>query len=108
MSNPASPTIRDVVSDVVHGFSDEWDIASLAITPNPIAITGTGTQQLTVTATRQDGATSVVTSQCTFVSATPAKATVSAAGLVTGVATGTSVISASLQGVTATDTATIS
>ena len=33
-----------------------------------------------------------VTAGCTFVSATPAKATVSAGGLITGVATGTSVI----------------
>lgn len=102
------PYIRDVVSDVVHGFDPLADVSSIALTPNPIAITGTATQQLVATATLRDGTTRVVTTQCTYVSATPSKATVSAAGLVTGVAASTSVISATYQGITATDTCTVS
>jgi uncharacterized protein YjdB len=51
-----------------------------------------------------------VTAGCTFVSATPAKATVSATGLVTGVAAGTSVVTATYpdpnRGADRTDTVT--
>jgi len=52
-----------------------------------------------------------VTAGCTFVSATPAKATVSATGLVTGVAAGTSVVTATYPnptgGADRTDTVTV-
>ncbi len=81
-----------------------------------LAITGAATTyanssaapgQIIVTATYADGKTQVVTLQATYVSATPAHATVSATGLVTPVAAGTSVVTVSFAGVSATQTYTV-
>ena len=69
--------------------------------------TTTGTRQLRV----KDSNGVDRTASATFVSATPAKATVSAGGLVTGVAAGTSVITATypdpVSGTDVTDTVTV-
>lgn len=76
--------------------------------PASIAVTGTNslaaaaTSQLTVTGNN----TINYTPLCTYVSATPSKATVDANGLVTAVATGSSVITATYSGVTPPITAT--
>ena len=89
--------------------------AKLAISaPASMAVTGTNTgaatdtQQWTATITRGDSSTSDVTSQATWSSATPSVATVSSTGLVTCVATGTSVITATYGGVSNTRTMTVS
>ena len=58
------------------------------------------TQQFTATGTFSDNSTQNLTSQVTWASATPASATITAAGLATAVAAGTSTISATLSGVT--------
>ncbi|MEO5821223.1 MAG: Ig-like domain-containing protein [Vicinamibacteraceae bacterium] len=55
------------------------------------------TRQLLATATQSTGSTSDVTQQATWLSATPAVATVSAAGLVTAVGEGQAEISATFQ-----------
>lgn len=108
MTLQGHPYIRDVVTDVVQGLDPNTDATSLAISPSAPAISGVGTQQLTITATMRDGSTRDVTSTSSYVSATPGKATVSATGLVTGVASGTSVITVTYQGVKATATVTVS
>lgn len=73
-------------------------------------ITGTATKQITVTGSNGINYTPL----CTFTSATPAKATVSSTGLVTGVSAGSSVITAtylpagSATALTSTVTITVS
>jgi Bacterial Ig-like domain (group 2) len=77
-------------------------LASIAVTPaNPSVATGM-TQQFTATGTYTDGTQAVLTSQATWASATPAVATISASGLASAVATGSSGITATFGGVTAT------
>lgn len=84
-----------------------------------IVVTGTvpaigSTSQYTCTVTFSDGKTQDVTSTATWVSYDPAVATVSSSGVVTAVATGTSVVEATYQGsagavnLTVTNGATIS
>ena len=79
MPNLAYPYIRDTVQDTVVGYNPNTDAISIAIAPSAPAITGTGTQQLTVTATLRDGSTRDVTAFAIYTSATPAKVTVNAA-----------------------------
>lgn len=71
----------------------------LQLTTDGIKVAGGDFALLTTTGTRQlkvrDNNGTDVTARSTFTSATPAKATVSASGLVTGVSAGTSVITAS-------------
>jgi hypothetical protein len=83
-------------------------LSSIAITPNPAAVTKGLTLQLAVTGTYSDGTHQTLTSSATFSSGTPAAATVtSPGGLVTGVEVGTSVITATAGGITNTLTVTV-
>lgn len=87
-------------------------IRSLAITPTTVTLSlaGTTTQQLVVTATLADSTTSVVTpaaSGTVYTSSDPTKATVSAAGLVTAVAVGTTTITATNKGISDTQLVTV-
>lgn len=82
-------------------------VATMAVTGTATgSAAGGATSQLVATVTRADASTSVVTSQATWASATPAAATVSSTGLVTAVAVGTSVITATYGGVSNTLTYT--
>lgn len=90
-----------------HGRAAVSAATSLAVTGTN-TITGTGTSQFTATLTLADSTTVDVTSKATWSSGTPAKATVNSVGLVTGVAAGTSVITATYAGVTNTRTVTVS
>ncbi|MFZ6744059.1 beta strand repeat-containing protein [Undibacterium sp. JH2W] len=87
-------------------------LVSIALTPaNPGLQIGT-TQQLTVTAKYTDGSSGNVTSNSSFFSATPAVATVSTIaasnGLVTALATGSSIMTATYNGLSATTTVNVS
>jgi 6-phosphogluconolactonase (cycloisomerase 2 family) len=81
-------------------------LTSIAITPASPSIALGTTTQLTATGTYSDSTKKDISSQVTWASATPAVATVPA-GLATSVTVGTSVISASLSGVTGNDTLTV-
>ena len=75
-------------------------ITSIAVTPtSPIVRIG-GTQQLTATATYSDSTTGDVTDLVAWHSASTGVATITSAGVVQGVSAGTSVVTASLSGVT--------
>lgn len=84
-------------------------LSSIAISPlNPVLQSG-ATQQLTVTATYSDGSSANVTTMSAFASATPANVSVVAnTGLATGNAAGSSLLSASFNGKTASTTVTVS
>jgi hypothetical protein len=97
--------IRDVVRDVpVDDFQAVGDIASIAITPVQTVVT---TLQLVATATMDDGSTRVVTSLVTWASSDATKATISAGGLLTGVADGSTTVTATFGGKTGSQAYTV-
>ena len=86
--------------DVVFSSGSAPTLQSIAVTPaNPTIPTG-GTQQFTATGTYSDDSTQNLTSQVTWTSSSTAVATINAAGLVTGLGAGQTVISATFGGVT--------
>ena len=76
-------------------------VASIAITGSAPAVGSTS--QLTATATMSNGTTQDVTSSATWVSGDTAIATVSGAGVVTGISAGSTTVTATYQSVTASD-----
>jgi plastocyanin len=84
-------------------------LQSIAVTPvNPTIGVG-GTEQFIATGTFSDSSTQNLTSQVTWTSSTPAVATVTASGgLATGVALGSSSITASMSGVQGATSLTVS
>ena len=64
-------------------------LTSIAVTPANGTLTIGGTQQFTATGTYSDSSTLDVSNQVTWASSTPASATISGAGLATGVGSGT-------------------
>jgi hypothetical protein len=83
-------------------------LTSIAIGPNPAAVDVGFTLQLAVTGTFSDSSTLDLTGEASFISSTTSVATVSAGGLVTGVAAGTSTVTATARGKTATRDVTVS
>jgi uncharacterized protein YjdB len=82
-------------------------LASIAVTPANPTISSGATQQFTATGTYSDNSTQDITNQVTWASATPAVATITSAGLATGVSTGGSSISATLDGITGSTVLTV-
>jgi hypothetical protein len=82
-------------------------LKSIAVTPANPSIAKGRTQQFTATGTFSDNSTQNLTSQATWVSATPTVATITAAGLASGAGTGTSTISAAMSGITGTTVLTV-
>ena len=77
-------------------------VSDIAATPANISLAVAGTRTLTVLGL-QGGLYKPVTianADCTFVSDTPAKATVSSAGVITGVAAGTAYVTVTYSGLT--------
>ncbi len=83
-------------------------LVSIAITPaNPNIAVGT-TQQFTATGTYSDGSTADLTASCMWLSSTIAVATIDdETGLATGIASGSSLITASYSAVTGSTTLTV-
>jgi 6-phosphogluconolactonase (cycloisomerase 2 family) len=78
-------------------------LSSIAVTPaTPAHLKVGATQQFTATGTFSDGTTSDISSTVTWTSGTTATATISTTGLATGVAAGTSSITATSGTVTST------
>ena len=82
-------------------------LTALSVSPATQTIAPAGTVNLTVTGTYSNGSSQNVTSTATYASSSTAVATVSAAGVVTGVASGTSTITATLSGKSGTMTVTV-
>ena len=81
-------------------------LMSLAITPPAVTLFAGETRQLTATATYSDGTAVDVTTQSQFTSANTAAVSTTTPGLLTGVAEGSSIISAAFGGKIANSTAT--
>ncbi len=75
-------------------------LVSITVTPASSSIAKSLTQQFTATGIYTDGSTQNLTALATWNSGTPAVATISAAGVATGIGTGTSAITATVGGVT--------
>ncbi len=82
-------------------------LESIAVTPANPSIANGLTEQFTATGTYSDNSTENLTSQVTWASATASVATITSAGLATGVGVGTSTISAMLSGVTGSTVLTV-
>ncbi|MCU1313738.1 MAG: Ig-like, group 2 [Acidobacteriaceae bacterium] len=82
-------------------------LTSIAVTPATATVQLGAKQQFSATATYSDGSTANVSTNATWASATPAVATVSAAGLATGLTAGTTAVTATVSGVTGTATLTV-
>jgi hypothetical protein len=83
-------------------------LVSIAVTPvDPVLATTTSSQQMTATGTYADTTTADLTTAVIWDSATPAAATIDPAGLVTGVATGASLITATQGTVFGTSTVSV-
>lgn len=80
------------------------DLVSIALTSTYTKVVVGGTEQLTATGTYTDASTQDITTSVTYTSADTSKSTVSNAGgskgLMTGVANGTSAMTATLSGIT--------
>ena len=82
-------------------------LSSIAITPNPVSLPSGTTQPLTVTGHYSDGSTANVTSSATWTSSAASTATVNSTGVVSGNAVGSTTITATVQGSSATDAVTV-
>jgi 6-phosphogluconolactonase (cycloisomerase 2 family) len=87
-------------------------LQSIAVTPAFPTVAAGGMQQFTATGTYLNTVTNVITTQditgqVTWASVTPAAATISTSGLATAVANGSSVITATLTGITGQTTLTV-
>lgn len=105
--------MKDDMEDVLQNppiddFARLLDVASIAITPSSPSFSHSSTQQLTATATMDDGSKVDISAAAGVVwnSASTSKMTVSVAGLLTGVAAGTSVITVTYAGKSTSVTAT--
>jgi hypothetical protein len=102
-SNGFSATTNLIVSPAV--------LLSISMTPSNPNLQIGSTQQLILTANYTDGTTVRVTDSAAFTSATPAVTTVGASGenigFITGMAPGTSVVSAVFNGLTTNTTVTV-
>ena len=93
-------------------FAVACDSSTSPSTVSTVAITGTppivgATSQFSAMATLSDGTTQDVTNLATWVSSNTDEATVSSAGVVTGVGAGTVTIQATYQSVTGSDQITL-
>ena len=82
-------------------------LQSITVTPANPVITAGATQQFTATGTFSNGSIQNLTGSVTWSSATPATATINAAGLATSVAAGTSVIRATSGNISGTTNLTV-
>jgi hypothetical protein len=83
------------------------NLTSITVTPSATSISAGGTQQYTATGTYSDGSTEDISSEVNWGSGTTSVATISTGGLATGVADGTSTITASDGSVLGTASLTV-
>jgi uncharacterized protein DUF4082/Big-like domain-containing protein len=85
--------------DIVFTPVSAPSLSSIAVTPTSPSIPAGATQQLTAIGTYGDSSTQDITSQVSWASSSTTTATISPGGLATGVAAGSSNVTASLSGI---------
>lgn len=101
----------DTLPDLTPGFhpvTANQVVASVAVTPATPAIDIGDTAQAVATATLTPSGTKIVTNAATWSSSAPSVASVSQAGVITGLSAGTATITATYAGFSGTTVATIS
>jgi hypothetical protein len=93
--------------DVVFSAGTAPTLNSIAVTPSGATVPAGATQQFTATGTYSDGSTANITSQVTWASSNTGVATIAAGGLATGVAAGSTTISATQAGITGNTVLTV-
>lgn len=83
-------------------------LTSITVTPADPAFPDGSTQQFSATATYSDGSTSDISASASWSSSDMSIATISSSGLATGVASGSTTITAALNSISGSTTATIS
>jgi uncharacterized protein YjdB len=96
-----------VAPPVIPGVPAPVTLSSIAVTPQAPSLQIGATLPLVVTATYSDNTSAIVTSASTYSSAAAANVAVAGSGAITGVAAGTSLITASYNGKSASTTATV-
>ena len=102
--------VMDLVTGEQHAipsFSDGQNLTSILISPGSPSIAHAATIALRAYATFHTGEVVDVTTQAAWGSATPGNATIAPGGLATGVAAGTSLITATYQGISGSTTLTL-
>lgn len=94
--------IYATITQIIYNADQFADVKSIAVVDSDVDLTIAGTQTLEILAVKKDNTTfKIDNSLLTFTSATPATATVSSAGLVTGVAAGNTDVEVVVTGHTA-------
>lgn len=91
-----------------HGFFVNPTLTSITVTPATPTLTVDTSLQMTATGTYDDGSIKTLTGNVTWNSSSPDVVTVTSGGLINGVATGTSTLSASSGIATGSTTVTVS
>lgn len=89
------------------GFFIGPTLTSVSVGPSSPSVTIGKTQQMSATATYDNGSTDTVTTSASWSTSDATIATVSSTGLVTGVASGSATISATVDGVSGSTTVTV-
>jgi hypothetical protein len=87
--------------------NNDATLTSIAVTPANLSIAVVVSQQLTATGTYSDNSTQNITASVTWTSSDMGKALISSAGLATGVAAGTTTISATAGSITGATSLTV-
>jgi hypothetical protein len=98
-ASPITAALNGVTSPAATLSVTPAVLTSLAVSPQSPSIGQVATKQFAATGTYSDGTTADLTPQVTWSSGTPAVATISPTGLATGLAPGTTGITATLGGV---------
>ncbi len=102
-----SPTNIDSISVCVTPGGTTPSVTSLSLSPSPVLLTVGGTQQLTATATYSDGTSTTVSNSTTWTITVPNVVTVSSSGFLTAVGSGSTNVSGSFGGQTASVTVNV-
>ena len=86
------------------GFFVDPTVTAIAVTPPTPSVAQAKTQQMTATATYDDGSVKNITSKALWSTSDPSKATVSSTGVVTAVSPGSATISASSANISGSTT----
>lgn len=99
-NSTVSASLSGVVSNNVDFAATAAALVSIQVTPASVSRAVGLTQQYTATGTYTDGSTPDITASVSWNSGDPSKASISAGGLATAVAAGTSPVTATLGGIT--------
>ncbi|MEA2258872.1 MAG: hypothetical protein QOJ51_1697, partial [Acidobacteriaceae bacterium] len=103
----AGSTTVTATLNLINSNAAPLNVTAVTITPNPATFAVGATQQFTAKQHNADGTITDITATANWTSANTAVATVAAGGLATGVAAGSTTITASLNGLSSKVTVTV-